>query len=227
MKTSDLIKKTVFSYVEKDFMFTSMDISQTIKKGGKFVRNSTVRDWLRDNFWDLVNEASSGNLFTDPNIPEKIGSYETCSIQVRGGTAYATLYKPDWADEEDYGTRNLVPMTPSEVNKIVTGAAIKKDSKPADPDITDLMDGKVDIVSRSINSLERIKIPGAMAKRLGWSEGTVIDKDKAKLIKTDKPLPDGLKVNKDLRISIPRDVVSVPNPVKVRCDGYVITFEKA
>ena len=223
MKTSDIIKKVVFKAIEKDQLFTSLDISQEIKKSGKFVRNVAVRNWLKDNFKRYVKEANNCTIFSDPNVPQKFSHYETRYIKVRGGTENATLYIPNWAKEEDYLSRDQVPMTPSEVRKTTVSKTV-----PANvPDISKLIDDDVDIVSRKIASLERLKIPGNITKKLGWVAGTIIDADKAKLIKTDKPLPAGLKVNKDLRISIPRGAIAVPNPVKVRCDGYVITFEKA
>lgn len=223
MKTNDIIKKTVYKYVERDEMFTSLDISQDIKRKGKFIRNVTVRNWLKDNFYECVNEANSCNVISNPNIPSKFAHYESKSIKVDRGSKWATLYKPDFKYAYDYITRDQVPLTPVEVAR----ARKNPISSPKSPDIVDLMDSDIDIISRKINSLERIKIPGAIAKRLGWTAGTLIDDDKAKLIKTDRPLPKGLKVSKDLRISIPREVVAIPNPVKVRCDGFVVTFEKA
>lgn len=241
MKTDDLIKKAVFALVEREELFTSLDISQSIKKGGSFVRNASCRDWMHANFLEYVNESASGNIFADPNIPAKFSQYILESIKVRGGSAYATLYRPKHKDSKEYSMCDQVPLTYAEVEKIkelreTYGSTKSTNGIPTSvtlakkrqiPDITDILDGDTDIVSRSISSDERIKIPGAITKKLGWSAGALIDGDKAKLIKTDKPIPAGLKINKDLRISIPRDIVAIPNPVKVRCDGYIITFEKA
>lgn len=224
MNKKDLIKRTVFALVEKNSLFTSVDISQEIKKSGTFIPNREVTSWLKSNFASFVEETKNRTMFTDPNIPHTMANYVTETIAVSSPTAgntNATLYLPDWATEDYYTDRGQVPLKPEDVKKLSNPVV------PKDPmDIKDLMDQDVPLVSIKISSDERIKIPSSITRKLGWGYGTVIDDEKAKLLKTDKPLPRGLRVNKDLRISIPRDVINASNPLAVRFDGHIVTFQK-
>ena len=227
MKTADLIKRTVFSFVEKQKLFTSVDISQEIKKSGHFVRNTAVRNWLKEHFDFYVEESAKYSFINSIDIPEKFQNYIKSTITVRDGKENATLYKPNWTKDEEYVERDQVPMAPTAVRKVQKTPSIKAPKVLPAADISTLIDSDVQVLVRKLSSEERLRIPGEITRKLGWGAGMVIDEDKAKVIKTDKPLPRGLRINKDDRISIPRGAVAIPNPVRVRCDGYVITFEKA
>lgn len=207
-----LIRETVQKYINEEEMFTSVDIANAIKKDGTWIRNTEVRDWLRTN-------SDFDDLFVN---------YESDRIAVCNGTRYATVYLPAYKNADEYEPTNQKALTPSEVEAI---RRAKDGSNSSDfssddsvPDVADLLDDTE--MEKVITSFERIKIPGAMIRKLGYEPGDTVD---PAIIKTHLPIPNRLKVNKDYRLSIPRGCVNWgKNPIKVKLlENKEITFERA
>lgn len=217
MNKQDLIQTKVEEYVSKEEMFTSVDISNAIKEDGEWISNRDVRDWLKSNF------------HSDPIF----SNYCRTGISVCNDSVAATLYHPAYKLAEDYEPRNQHALTPSEVDAIKRAKSAQPAKSTADivqilstsNNSTSTSGSKQVGLVRIIRSVERIKIPGAIIKKLGYQPGDRVDPSK---IKTDKPIPGRLIVNKDYRFSIPRSCVGWDHqPVKVLIKRDKIVFEKA
>lgn len=254
MDNRNLIELKVKSFIEKDQMFTSVDISNAIKNDGIFIRNVTVADWLRSNCKDA-------DLFSD---------YAVTSIKLDDGHR-ASLYHPTHLDAEDYKARGQKALTPVDVDKIknkvvskvFSSVPSKQKSKVSSKRKTTMSTnfstvyrgnkvpskGKVakktghrayniqsiygvnpkvvnGVEKYLIASEERIKIPGAIIRKLGWKPGDQIKTDK--VVAKNAKLPDRLVVNADHRVSIPRSCVPWGKaPVNVFLEDNVVCFEKA
>jgi hypothetical protein len=204
------IKQKVQEFVGRKEMFTSVDVSNSIKKDGIWVRNAEVRNWLRANS-------------RDPNV---FDGYSSSTISVCGGNTDATLYHPSLGDPDDYQARDQQPLTPDEV-KAIQRQKVGQPIPAAAPDIDDVLSTRADSADMVtvIKSKERIKIPGNMIKALGWSIGDTID---PAVIKTHRVIRATLKVGKDHRVSVPRSAINWgTDPVKVMLKNATIVFEKA
>ncbi len=204
---NELIEKKIKSFIDQELMFTTVTVSNAIKKEGSWVRVTDVRSWLKSNF-------SDADLF---------GEYDDEVIAVRQGSERATLYKPTWKDAEDFDQTDEPALTPADVGSVLKVKRTSTTSKKKTPDpLDDVFDHPYKIIS----SLERIKIPGDFIKKLGWKPGDKVDADKIKA----SPLPSRLKVNSDYRVSIPRASIAVKGrDVKVilNTDEDIIEFEAA
>jgi hypothetical protein len=203
------IKAKVQEFVNKEQMFTSVDVANAIKKSGVWVRVSEVRTWIKNNLSDQ-------SLF---------GDYGHTTIDVCGGKAQATLYHPVFADPNDYVERDQVTLTPDEVKAIqkqVSGTV----NVSATPDISAIFDNTTSPdLSIVIKSKERIKIPGEITRKLGLQPGDRVD---PALLKTHTVITRDLFVNSDYRISIPRTAIHWgTDPVKVMLKNGVVEFDKA
>lgn len=226
MDNDTLIKTKVEEFTKEEKMFTSVDISNAIKKDGTFVSNKLVSKWLHD------------NAQTEPSMQ----NYTITTIGVMQDTGRATLYYPSWKDPSTYDDRDQVAMNPTDfdllhktnsaavvsntgiINQAAAAPAVPPQAAPAPdftPDIAHMIDGYVTVTT----SKRRIKIPGQMIRKLGWKPGDKVD---AAYIETPKPLPSNLFVNIDYRVSIPRSAVTDTNdPIKVIFKKNKIVFEKA
>jgi hypothetical protein len=213
------VLEKVTEFIKEDKMFTSVDVANAVKSEGLWVRNREVRDWLLENFSDK-------NLF---------GDYAISQIYVCNGSSVASLYHPALSDPNDYLERNQQPLTPDEVKAIaLKKVGTVKDSMAPDlnkmlPDTFDDDDdddhGVVVDMTITIRSKDRIKIPGAMIRAIGWVPGQIVD---PALILTTNTISGSLVVNDDYRVSIPRSAVPWgTDPVNVILKGGKIKFEKA
>lgn len=209
------IQEVVESAVKSEKMFTSVDIANIIKNKGIWVRNREVRDWVRHAF-------SDNSRFPD---------YMVSDILVCNDTTLTRLYHPVWEDPNNYTDRDQRAITPKEVKDIqkrLTGT----DKDDAVPDIGDVLNNddqdstsNDDELSIVISSLDRLKIPGIIIRKLGWEPGDTID---PALIKSHKVIPATLRVNNDYRVSIPRSSINWgTSPVKVIYKKGKVIFEKA
>ena len=211
------IRSTIESYVKQQEPFTSVDIANAIKKTGIWIRNSEVAAWLRKNY------------DTDPMFDE----YQKSPILVCNDTTTASLYHSIYYDQNEYTDREQRPLTPQDVKQIKKD--LKDKTRPdTTPDIADVLDPNSgndeddeddDTLSITIASVDRLKIPGMLIRKLGWNPGDPID---PALIKTHRSIPSHLRVNSDYRVSIPRNTVDWgTKPVKVIYKKGAIIFEKA
>lgn len=229
MKYHASVQEKVTEFIKEDKMFTSVDIANAVKLEGLWVRNTEVRDWLQENFGNKA-------LF---------GTYVISQISVCNGSSMASLYHPALLNPSDYVDRNQRPLTPDEVKAIakakigtVKDSAVPDLNKILDKDNEDNGDDEEDdkdttntsgtkpvTMSTVLKSTERLKLPGAMIRALGWIPGQVVD---PALILTTKVLSGTLTVNDDYRVSIPRSAVPWgKSPVKVTLKDGKIHFKKA
>ena len=217
MKYHATVLEKVSEYVKEGKMFTSVDIANEVKKEGLWVRNRDVRDWLQENFSDK-------DLFVD---------YVISQIYVCKGNSVASLYHPALMDPNTYMDRDQRPLTPDEVKTISQQkvGTVKDSMAPdinkmiPDPFEDDEDDDKGADITITIRSKDRIKIPGAMIRELGWIPGQNID---PALILTTNVISGNLTVNDDYRVSIPRSAVPWgKDPVNVILRNGKIHFEKA
>jgi len=217
MQYEATIREKVTEFVQTNKLFTSVDIANAIKSTGLWVRNVAVRDWLQENFNDK-------DVFED---------YVISQISVCNGNAMASLYHPGLNAPSEYTDRDQRSLTPDEVKAIQkanvgkvkdTAADIDKILKANSDDEEDDTDDSVQMTV-VLRSLQRLKIPTAMIKALGWVPGQTID---PALILTTNVIPGTLKVNDDFRVSIPRTAVPWgTKPVKVILKDGKISFKKA
>jgi len=215
MQYSASVLEKVAEFIKEDKMFTSVDIANAVKAEGLWVRNSEVRDWLQENFKDKIF----------------LEGYIISQIPVCNGKSVASLYHPVLLNPNSYMDRDQRPLTPDEV-KAIAKAKLGTIKDSAAPDIQDMLkipsddEDEEDVeMSIVIRSLQRIKIPGAMIRALGWVPKQTID---PALILTTSVISGDLKVNDDYRVSIPRSAVPWgTSPVKVMLKGKKIHFEKA
>jgi len=206
----NIIKQRVLEHIKGNKMFTSVDIANCIKREGIWVRNVVVRNWLQNNFNDK-------SIFD---------SYAISQITVCNNSSLASLYHPFLSDPKDYTDTDQKPLTPDEVKEIYKNK-VGTPRADAIPDITDILTQKVEDdtdLSIVISSVNRIKIPGMIIRKLGWKPGDLIDPS---LILTHKVLPNNLRMNSDYRVSIPRSSVNWGvNPVIVMLKNGKVVFEK-
>lgn len=213
MPLDTTIKTKVQEFVSRQEMFTSIDISNAIKTDGIWIKSREVAEWLRNNFSDV-------SVF---------GDYAQTSIPVCGGRSDAALYHPLMSDVVNYTNRDQRALTPDDV-KIIQGKLVGTPRPDAAPDINDVLDPSKDDdadveMSIVIKSKERVKIPGAMIRALGWKQGDRVD---PAVIKTHKAFTSTLYVNSDCRVSVPRECINWGDaPVKVILKKGVIEFDKA
>lgn len=210
------VQEKVVEYINDERLFTSVDIANAVKREGLWVRNREVRDWLRENFGDKA-------IFKN---------YTSTQITVCNGSSAATLYHPEDVDADAYIETDQQPLTPDEVKAIAKTKVGKVKITPdldkilQPPSFDDEDEDKAPIEMEAIiRSVDRIKIPGSMIRKLGWVPGQIVD---PALILTSKVLSGDLVVNGDYRVSIPR--TSVPwgtSPVKLILKGGKIHFKKA
>jgi hypothetical protein len=215
MEYEATVLQKIQEFVDSNKMFTSVDIANAVKLEGLWVRNRHVRDWVISHFNDK-------EIFHD---------YVVSQIHVCGGSSLATLYHPGLSDPNDYLDRDQKPLTPDEVKQIQkdkkgslkdNAADIKNILEKDESEEEDDEDIEMSVVLRSV---ERLKIPGAMIRKLGWIPGQNVD---PALLLTSGYIPSNLKVNDDYRVSIPRSTVSWgTSPVRVVLKSGKIHFEKA
>ncbi len=102
---SSEIEAKVSEFVGKNAMFTSVDIGNSIKKDGTWLKNSEVAKWLRNNVTSLHS------------------SYASTKISVMQGQHTATLYHPASSDPDDYQDRDQQAFSPSHTQSITATVA--------------------------------------------------------------------------------------------------------
>lgn len=216
MPLDTTIQEIVESAVKAEKMFTSVDIANTIKLKGIWIRNREVRNWMREAF----------------STPSRFPDYMISQILVCNDTTLASLYHPVWLDPSDYNDRDQKALTPVQVRNIQKQLA-GSDKDDSVPDINDVLnkddnsddDSNNDDLSIIIKSVDRIKIPGVIIRKLGWEPGDTIDPAS---IMSHRVIPSTLTVNSDYRVSIPRSAINWgTDPVKVMYQKGKVVFEKA
>ncbi len=233
MTEHEIIKNKVNEFITGQKMFTSVNLTNAIKKDGTWISNSNVAEWLRSNF-DEVNE-------------ELGDSYHSSLISVMNDSRKAHLYYPFFADPNNFNDRNTDAMTPDEFQKLhgysFTDAKAKPQSKVADGNgatsttntNTSYSLGSIPQTSKAtpINfpartiterSKDRIRIPGAFIKALGLKPGDkVAASQKIKI----PNLSQNIIVQSDYRVSIPRATLSLgKGPVRMFIKDGSLAIEK-
>ena len=201
----------VAEFVTGDTMFTSVDVSNAIKRDGVWVSNKEVAGYLRRNLTTLF-----------PN-------YSSTRIPVLNGAETATLYHPVGVDTDCYQNRDQHAMTPAEAgisiqntNPTPTPVVAPIVLSPAPVAITQSDDDKVVVAPDSEGFL---RLPATIITKMGWAAGDTVDK--AKILVNAKDVPDNLVVHKDGRVKIPRDCIAWgKDPVNVFINNGFICFDK-
>lgn len=111
LKSLQIAEEIIQEFIKNEKMFTSVDIANTVKIKGYWIRNSEIAKYLRDN----IN-----------NISEFInGDYIVSQITVvvdntTGKTAIANLYHPINKNPYDYKDTNQRALSPDEITSLST-----------------------------------------------------------------------------------------------------------
>jgi len=141
------IEDKVKSFIRDDKMFTSVDISNAIKRDGVWVGNKEVSKYLK-----------SYRLGQD--------DYQKSVITVKSGNAY--LYYPRGVDPSDYANTSAQALTPAEVGlsaptATATGVAALDD------------DDDDDYLSKVVSLGNRVRVPGKLTRMIGLAPGDQVD----------------------------------------------------
>lgn len=105
MSNDQVIQKQTDNFVKSNQLFTSIDVSNTIKRSGTWIKHTEVAEWLRNNF----------------NAPD----YNKELIDVANGKQ-AFLYYPDTIDPLSYVKTNQLAITPPEFDAMKKQKTRKK-----------------------------------------------------------------------------------------------------
>jgi hypothetical protein len=210
-----VIRAKVEDFVKKQLMFTSVDISNAIKKDGVWVRNSDTSTWLHRNFND-VNDSLAAD-------------YTVVTIKVLNNTVSALLYLHVTHSADNYTNRDLEAMTPSQFKRLYgydpTSTPIACKSAKS---VSVKTNGKLKITEFKSG---RIRVPAALVKAAGMRPGCKVNFKKI-AVNTAK-ISSPLKVHNDGRLSLPRNCIEVDSTSVKKdslfafIDNGVIKFELA
>ena len=199
-KMDDVIRTKVVEFIKQQKKFTSVDVSNVIKRDGHWVGNTDVTKWLKANFSNLNSELNADFCQT--------------SISVAKG-CYATLYMPYMDDARDYTDRNQKalspddfkaihgyspfqqpPVNPTTLTVVKVTATVTKVPKVGERIITEFKNG-------------RVRIPAVLVKKIGLDPYMTVRPSKLDIDVNE--FPKNLRVHADGRISIPRKCIKVDN----------------
>lgn len=198
MSNDSIIQTKVEQFGAQNEMFTSVDIGNSIKEEGTFIRNREVSAWLRQNAMSVLQNYST--TLIDVTAPAPVGQV----------TAF--LYHPVGTDPNSYDKRNQQALPPN----IVPFPSTPQTTSP-----TTLQKTKVRSDSKS-----RLRIPAILVRQLGWKPGDKVDNSKI-IVNGTEPLPQGNIVFSDGRISIRRCCIGFGDgPVLAYVENGCLHFEK-
>lgn len=105
MSNDQVIQKQTDNLVKSNQLFTSLDVSNSIKRSGTWIKHTEVAEWLRNNF----------------NAPD----YNKDIISVANGEQ-AFLYYPELSDPSSYVKTNQSAITPQEFDALLKQKTKKK-----------------------------------------------------------------------------------------------------
>lgn len=174
-----VVEQKVKDMVNKQELFTSVDVANAVKKDGVWVRNKNVAKLLRNFDFDSV-------------------SYEKSVIDVDGGRK-ATVYYPSFSDPDHYTDRSQKALTPDDVKANLPNGPIATDD---DEEEEDKDDSNV-VKEKRVCSVKKIRIPAKFVKKLKLRPGMKVKADRVNVDRIlSKPLSNRLRVNADGRITI-------------------------
>ena len=109
LKALRVAEEVIQDYIRNNKMFTSIDIANTVKLKGLWIRNSEVAKYLRDNV-DNMDEFLNGD-YVSSQIVVVIDA-------ATGRTTRANLYHPAIDNPHDYVNTQQRALTPAEVDAI-------------------------------------------------------------------------------------------------------------
>lgn len=205
-----VVEAKVNDFVSRNAMFTSVDIANSIKRDGTWVKNSKVAGWLRTNV--LSNNSS----------------YASIQISVAQGQHTAFLYYPFTSnpDDYDYQDRDQQALPPQHSQTQAQASHTVVTNTSPSTSVSQTLYGNQKNMKVSSDKSNRLRIPAILVKELGLMPGDKVDK--TKILTNNKDLSDKLKVHKDGRIEFSRKYVAWDsNPVIASIDNGAIKFEKA
>jgi|GEM_PF-7037376 len=219
MTNDDIIKQKVKHFICKQLLFTSINIANSIKSDGLWIKNSDVASWLRNEFHNVNNETGD--------------NYLTDFISVNGSRK-AILYFPFFSNADDYKDRNLQAISPDEFQKM-HGYSHTDKKALVDSGLMQTLQSStatpVIMPARKITEYvhKRIRIPGAFIKAIGLKPGDLVSSKHEKI--GLNLIPAGLKVHNDYRVSLPRKNVMIDGqhignePIHISLKDGKIHFE--
>lgn len=189
MTNEQVIESKVNDFIVKNEAFTSVDLANSIKKDGTWIKNRRVASWLRSNF--------------------KADDYETTMIDVGGSNGQANLYHPDFFDEMNYDGQNQKAMTPTEfealhgINPLQTTSGTddsEEDESDEEEDSLDAEEQDSSITRIVTITMDRIWIPAPIIRKLGWQSGDSVDNHRIGISGNSK-----LLVHIDGRVSVSKN----------------------
>jgi hypothetical protein len=197
---STIIETKFNEFIAKNAMFTSVDVANSIKQHGSWIRNSEVASWLRSNALS--------------NAP----SYTSTQIQVANGQHRATLYYPSTENPDNYLDRDQIALPPTQSIAVVN--QVSQQPIPIANQSSSVSKFKI----RS-DGHARLRIPAHLVVQLGLLPGDKVDK--SKILVNNQDIADDLTVHKDGRIAILRKCVAWGDgPVLVFINNNNLCFEK-
>ena len=156
MSNKQIIQAKVTEFVTSNKMFTSVDISNEIKKEGTWISNSEVAAFLKKN--------------------RPFSLYSMSSIPVMNGKRKANLYYPIGADPFDYLDRDQHALTPTEAGlvpgtispTVIPSPQIQTNSPASSTSIV----GKKWVISAKHR---RLRIPARCVVAVGMLPGDEVD----------------------------------------------------
>lgn len=191
------VESKVKSFINDDKMFTSVDVSNAIKRDGTWISNREVSIFLKG--YSLSTSDYSKTVIS-------VGS---------GRKAY--LYHPDGVDPSDYANTNARALTPTEA-----GVAAPTATAAGVVDLDDDTDDDDDYLSKTIYLGRRARVPGKFTRIIGLNPGDQVDPSRFQASVSSK-----LKVNKDGRVSVKRDSITdddAVDQVSISIDNGMIAF---
>ena len=214
MSNDPVIQAKVEEFVNTMKLFTSVDISNAIKKDGTWVSNHEVASFLK-------KEMKTNSLMSN---------YQTETIRVMNDTRKATLYLPTGSDQFDYLDRDqsaLTPLeaglTPSSTSPTVTPSSQIQTNSPASSIGQSVsMIGKKYVITAKHR---RLRIPARCVVAVGMLPGDEVDYLKFCIINGPVPTKK-IFVHADGRIFMPKFYVSNSNSdvIEVYVDQDQIKF---
>jgi len=165
MTKEEIIKEKTTEFINSQRLFTSVNLTNAIKKDGIWIKNSEVAYWLRHSFDELNEDLGD--------------SYCVTQIQVLQNSQHANLYHPFFADVSNYNDRDAQAMTPDEFEKIHNYSITDPKAQPSSKSQNQVSSSQTSITSPKNQQQNTIvnQIPLSLTRTLiNWFCGGPRDK---------------------------------------------------
>jgi hypothetical protein len=178
---SQVIIDKIKSLVDDGELFTSVDVSNAIKRDGVWIRNKEVAKFLRT--YD----------FSQHNYNKELINVTSNNIQTK-----ATVYFPDYSDAQHY---KLTSQTTIKKHQLPTQKMLKIVSTSNQISNLQTHNAASQFKTYKIKCPKKIRVPAKLVRIFNSNPGTQFDISNIDIV-CFKNLPSKMKVNKDGRINI-------------------------